>query len=846
MNTSKGEPPTDSTPWDEELDHYLEEAEALLLQKDYLGAMARLESAWRLKPHDPAIVEMQKRIQDAQQEDFAGKYESKMTEARSTLAAGEEEQAFVILETILEEYATYSEARLLRDQIIESRWQKLQEQIQQGLELAMQPLAFCDFEVASNLLGKLKHQIEIDSCAAEIERIRIAVDSLHSAFSSADYSNVAAILRQLRSKDRFGWLAPHATILTTVEQTASEKWSNQRKQATEAMMAAQALADSGQHREAIAKLDWLIGEKHYPEASELRAQIFNDLRNAKIRDAQLFLSEMNWEGALQSWTEVLAHFPEDEEAHSSIRNLDEHIQKERKLHSELLLHLKRCYSLIVKKQFSEAHELLERMLDLIQPGYRLIEVEKQIQKLQVEVTRRIQMEKRQRKGISMRLEEVRKLYRENALEEAMEHLASVLEEEMVPEEALEMKDSIEKAIHQKQLAQRFRRAFQKGKEYFDNRRWQKAIEFWKKAASIAEDSTLKGWIAEAEQRLKKERQIRLSIIAMLAETEELIFYGNFEAAKKKLAKSIRALSRDYFLEDLANQIEAAANKLEMEIRKEQDSRSQLQTELEEAALLYQQRSYSEAKERLDHVLKQHPELESAIQLRGQIESAEAENRNVLEAIRAIVKLVVRKDFKQLPALLMRLRETSSRTPYGEDGVSIVEELPLLVLEIESGDIEGMRQRLDQLFSRSLVFLQYKKNLLAFADSLEAEKSAESQLDLILQEGLEEIERGSYNAALECMQKFESMLKTDFVVEHSVKNRPSPNQTITLSDSDLRISDAELQSLEQELRRNELRQTLSRAAAMLQADNAEEARLLYERVLQIDPENTIAINALRDL
>jgi serine/threonine protein kinase len=828
------------------VNQYLEDAEGLLMHKDYLAAMARLESAWHLKPNDPVIIQMQQRIQTAQEEEFARKYDGKLAEARSHLADGDEEQAFVILETVLEEYPTHRDARLLRDQIVESRWQKVQEQIQQGLELAVQPLSFCDFEMAAELLQKLQNEVEIDSCSAEIDKMRKAVLSLHSAFINLDFESVRPILRQLISKDRFGWLEPHQSMLTAIEDTAAEKLEQRNKEVRDALTVAKELVDSEEYLKAVDRLDELLSRRPHQDVAEFRWEILNLYRDAKLREAQTLTYEMDWQRAVDCWKEILLYFPEDEEVRAAVAGTEDHLSKESELQSELLRHLKHCYSLIIKKQLTEAQTLLERMLEHIQPGYRLIEIEKQIQKLQTEILRQIQMQKRHMKGVSQALQIVKKLYREKAYPEAMEKLSSILEEDVVPEEALEVKEAIEKAVQQQQLAQRFRWAFQKGKEFFENRRWQKAIDFWKKAAIIADDPILKGWIVEAEQRLKKERQIRLSIIAMLAEIDQLIFYGNFEDARQKLERCIRALSRDYFLEDLAEQVESTANKLEQEIQKEQTSRSLLQNELEETALLYQQRLYPQALERLDRVLEQHPEMEAAMQLRAQIESAEAENRNVLETIRAIVKLVVRKEFKQLPPFLIRLRDSSANTPYVEDGASIVEELPLLALEIESGDVAGMRQRLDKLFSRSLLFLQYRRVFENFADSLETEKRAEGELEIILENGLEAIRNGHPDAAATCLQEFDEILPGARSGEVHVRILDPVDRTMIVTDPELRISESELQSLEQELKRNELRQLLERAAGLLERGEKTEARSLFERALQIEPGNVIAKEGLKSL
>ncbi|MCI0607072.1 protein kinase [bacterium] len=822
---------------------YLQEAEDRLERKDYLAAMASLESAWHLQPNDPDIISMQQRIQLAREDEFTEKYNRKMDEARSLFAQGDEEQAFGIAQEILEENSSHRAAKELRDQILESRWEKVQDQIKQGLELAVQPLSFCDFEVASKLLTKLHANLGIDTCRKEIDRIRKAVVSLESAFQAEQYDQVPRILNKLLTKDPFGWLEPHQSVFGEIETSAAEKLFERDKLLTEAFSETRNLLDSGHYVDALNRIDTLRSQISLPEADELRLEILSAYRGARLQEAQEFASGLEWERAMECWNEILQLFPDSEEIQQALSDAENHLREEFYIQEELLRQLKECYSLVLKEHWQEAQNKVEKLLKSIQPGYRLIEWERQIETLEAEILLHTREQQKHLEDVSEELRKIKGLYKQGAYAEALERISPLLEKDVVEQEALELKSSIEEAINAQHTAQRLQSALQKGKEYYDRHRWQKAIECWKKASSLSDEPYLKEWIEQAQQRLKKERQIRLSIIAMLAEAEELIFYGNFEEAHRKLDKSRKALA-EFSFDDLAEQVRYVSNKLDAEIQKDEAFRTSIQGELEEAALLYHQRLYHQALEKLDQVLDQQPEMEPAMQLRAQIEAAEAENRNVLETIRAVVKLVVKREFKHLPDLLIRLKETASRTAYAEDGDSIIDELPMLVIEIESGDISRMRARMDRLFSRSLLLLEYETVLRDFAESVEIKKQKEADLGVILQKGLQYLESGDREGALGALESFHRVLPE----KHQRIRSPKIdiNKTGSLTEDDLKITEVELETLQHQLRHSEVENILSAAREILNQGDILGAQELFMQVLELEPENETAREGLRHI
>jgi hypothetical protein len=112
--------------------------------------------------------------------------------------------------------------------------------------------------------------------------------------------------------------------------------------------------------------------------------------------------------------------------------------------------------------------------------------------------------------------------------------------------------------------------------------------------------------------------------------------------------------------------------------------------------------------------------------------------------------------------------------------------------------------------------------------------------------LEAIRNGHPDAAEQCLKEFDGILPGAHSGEVLVRMMDPVDRTMIVTDPELRISESELQSLEQELKRNELHQLLERAAGLLERGEKTEARSLYERALQIEPGNLIAIEGIKNL
>ena len=302
------DPQDTSTPGFSE-NEVLKEAENRLANRDYLGALAILESAWRMLPNSPQIQDMQERIQAARQLDLSQRHDSRLDEARRLLSQGNEERAFFIAEEILAENSAHKDAKNLREHILEVRWQQVQSQITAGLELAIQPLTFFDFEVASKLLVQLQSELQIDSCRKEIERIRAGIAALHAAFEAREYFEVSSIVKQLLSRDPFGWIEPHEQVFTAIHQEAASRFEEQQNVIRDALQEARQLFHEGSLQTALSKLDQLAGHNGILEARELRDEILTAYRDQKSDEAQEFAAQLEWEKAIHCWKQILHFFP---------------------------------------------------------------------------------------------------------------------------------------------------------------------------------------------------------------------------------------------------------------------------------------------------------------------------------------------------------------------------------------------------------------------------------------------------------------------------------------------------------------------------------------------------------
>jgi serine/threonine protein kinase len=111
-------------------------------------------------------------------------------------------------------------------------------------------------------------------------------------------------------------------------------------------------------------------------------------------------------------------------------------------------------------------------------------------------------------------------------------------------------------------------SFDKGKEFYDQMKWEEAIQMWKQARHDPRpDAGLDQWIAAAETRLNSERQVREQLTILFERCEKLLDAGKLLEAKTVLEDAERSASGNYKIADQRKQMESLRKRLDREIEK---------------------------------------------------------------------------------------------------------------------------------------------------------------------------------------------------------------------------------------------------------------------------------------
>lgn len=133
--------------------------------------------------------------------------------------------------------------------------------------------------------------------------------------------------------------------------------------------------------------------------------------------------------------------------------------------------------------------------------------------------------------------------------------------------------------------------FEKGKELYDQMKWEEAIHAWKQAMQQPQpDASLDQWITAAETRINSEKQVRQQLTSLFERGSRLLDGRKLLDAKSVLEDAERNLSGNYRINDLKKQIDSLRKKLDREIEKvllETDYRERLSRQLEATISLMQ-------------------------------------------------------------------------------------------------------------------------------------------------------------------------------------------------------------------------------------------------------------------
>jgi serine/threonine protein kinase len=134
-------------------------------------------------------------------------------------------------------------------------------------------------------------------------------------------------------------------------------------------------------------------------------------------------------------------------------------------------------------------------------------------------------------------------------------------------------------------------SFEKGKEFYDQMKWEEAIQAWKVAMQEPHpDGSLDQWIAAAESRINSEKQIRQQLTSLFERGSALIDARKLVDAKSVLEDAERNLSGNYRIADLKKKIESLRKKLDREIGRvllESDYKEKLSRQLESTIAMMQ-------------------------------------------------------------------------------------------------------------------------------------------------------------------------------------------------------------------------------------------------------------------
>jgi serine/threonine protein kinase len=134
-------------------------------------------------------------------------------------------------------------------------------------------------------------------------------------------------------------------------------------------------------------------------------------------------------------------------------------------------------------------------------------------------------------------------------------------------------------------------SFEKGKEFYDQMKWEEAIQVWKMAMQEPHpDGSIDQWIAAAESRINSEKQIRQQVSSMYDRGSALIDARKLLDAKSVLEDAERNLSGNYRIADLKKRIDSLRQRLDREISRvllESDYKEKISRQLKTAIAMMQ-------------------------------------------------------------------------------------------------------------------------------------------------------------------------------------------------------------------------------------------------------------------
>jgi serine/threonine protein kinase len=565
------------------VDAYLKEAESLLEQKDWTAFFRGLEAASNLSGADPRISNLEQKALALQQEELLQSLQKQLEEAEQQLREASQkkdpeqlricqEKVIASMDQLLKDNPSFEPARLLRDRVLESsRLEAEEKNIRENLAVALKPLTENKPDLSVPLLKKMQVNAS-PKFLGELVRIQNGIQEAAAVISKSHFNQVEKIVAKLLSSDPLGWLEPHNQLFFQF-------------------------------------LD-------FAKKETLKRQQFNDA----FQKGQGLYEQLKWEEAIASWKQALKILPGDSTAKQWIKSAETRLEEERQIQERVSTQLAQCEELLNEKKVEAAQKILEETEEAVSE-YHLSGMEKSIQVLRRQLDIAINKEKAHAEKVETAMVEADNLYKNGQLGLALNKVNEILRDEPNLDSVLRLKQKIEKALHDREVAaKRFHEALLKGKEFFERKELSEAIRSYKRALQITpNDPTVEDLLAKAQTQLDTEQRQRSQIQTELQKVKRSIQSKEYTDAQLRLDEISELAKPEYHLEDLKQEILNLNARLKEEQEKER--RRAIEDSISEAVNLSKNGRTQEALNKIEDVLKEEPQSERAIQLKQEIQKA---------------------------------------------------------------------------------------------------------------------------------------------------------------------------------------------------------------------------------
>lgn len=429
------------------VDAYLDEASGFLNKQEQTSAFRLLQAAQSLQPSHPRLSELQQKAIVLQQKQDYHRIKTLSEDMKSFQDSTEVREATSEVVTLLNEFikeTDNAEAIALRNQVI-----GLKADVEEKHELSA--LIGEIFEkVATGEVDNAKHAAEKLDQRKELGSVKNAIDKIVSQFSEQEYEAALREMDNLKSSLSGALSLPKDYL----------------NQFTGVMR--------------------LLHNANGADYAKL------------IEEGKSLQRQLRWEEAVAVYTKAEKLFAEQSDATDLIGALQSKMRAESMIRTQLKTDLKRAEKLIAENNYAKARSVLQECERVFESEFRLKDLKDKASELSATS---IQKEEEYKIRLKQELAEAQSLVDDRQLREAQKKLKAVLIREPGLEEAVGLDKIVESAVSERE---RFYAAYQKGKECYDQGKWQNAVQYWEKAAEIRPlDAHLQLWLSRAKDKLQR-------------------------------------------------------------------------------------------------------------------------------------------------------------------------------------------------------------------------------------------------------------------------------------------------------------------------------------------------------